>query len=242
VFNKLTQTEYDNYSIATIGDLVEVAGQKQVVINPTDRGWKFMLPSNQKVLSDSITFNNEVFFVLNRICPAKLGMQICGVFRDFGQRVVYLIIQPHLFIVDVFHRHAALFSEWHGPVAVQCTAGINAYGQRRYLFVVIPADSKEIPNRNFDRRLGFIIPVETQNRITPVPRRRHPYLLNCAWTLDLCKCEGGTWFDPDKGIHLSSLTKISGSMSGRPFFQGSHASLAFFTGKIFRADGTCTGI
>ena len=63
VFNKLTQTEYDNYSIATIGDLVEVAGQKQVVINPTDRGWKFMLPSNQKVLSDSITFNNEVFFV-----------------------------------------------------------------------------------------------------------------------------------------------------------------------------------
>ena len=63
VFNKLTQTEYDNYDIATIDELVEVAGQKQVVINPTDRGWKFMLPSNQKVLSDSITFNNEVFFV-----------------------------------------------------------------------------------------------------------------------------------------------------------------------------------
>ena len=63
VFNKLTQAEYDSYNIATIGDLVEVAGQKQVVINPTDRGWKFILPPNQKVLSDSITFNNEVFFV-----------------------------------------------------------------------------------------------------------------------------------------------------------------------------------
>jgi len=63
VFNKLTQAEYDSYNIATIGDLVEVAGQKQVVINPTDRGWKFILPPSQKVLSDSITFNNEVFFV-----------------------------------------------------------------------------------------------------------------------------------------------------------------------------------
>ena len=63
VFNKLTQAEYDTYPIATINDLVEVSGQKQVTINPTDRGWKFQLPSNQKVLSDSVTFNNEVFFV-----------------------------------------------------------------------------------------------------------------------------------------------------------------------------------
>jgi len=63
VFNKLTQGEYDGYDIAEIGELVEVGGAKQVVIDPTDRGWKFMLPSNQKVLSDSLTFNNEVFFV-----------------------------------------------------------------------------------------------------------------------------------------------------------------------------------
>jgi type IV pilus assembly protein PilY1 len=63
VFNKLTQAEYDSYSIATINDLVEVGGDKQVVIDPTDRGWKFQLPPNQKVLSDSVTFNNEVFFV-----------------------------------------------------------------------------------------------------------------------------------------------------------------------------------
>ena len=42
---------------------MEVGGAKQVVVDPTDRGWKFMLPANQKVLSDSITFDNEVFFV-----------------------------------------------------------------------------------------------------------------------------------------------------------------------------------
>ena len=63
VFNKLTQLEYDGYSIITINDLVDVAGQKQVTIMPNDRGWKFKLPPNQKVLSNSITFDNEVFFV-----------------------------------------------------------------------------------------------------------------------------------------------------------------------------------
>jgi len=63
VFNKLTQADYNAYPIATIADLVGVNNQKQVVLQPNDRGWKFQLPSNQKVLSDSITFNNEVFFV-----------------------------------------------------------------------------------------------------------------------------------------------------------------------------------
>jgi type IV pilus assembly protein PilY1 len=63
VFTKLTQTEYDNYIVATDADLIDVSGKKQVVISATDRGWKFTLPPNQKVLSDSLTFANEVFFV-----------------------------------------------------------------------------------------------------------------------------------------------------------------------------------
>ena len=76
VFNKLTQAEYDGYTIATINDLVEVSGAKQVVINPTDRGWKFMLPSNQKVLSDSITFDNQVFFVA--FSPDSNAAAVCS--------------------------------------------------------------------------------------------------------------------------------------------------------------------
>ena len=63
VFNKLTQAEYDNYNVMTDLDLIEVQGQKQVVVTPGDSGWKFTLPSNQKVLSDSITFDDSVFFV-----------------------------------------------------------------------------------------------------------------------------------------------------------------------------------
>jgi type IV pilus assembly protein PilY1 len=63
VFNQLDQNAYDNYDIATDGDLVEVSGQTQVVVTSSDRGWKFTLPANEKILADSLTFNDEVFFV-----------------------------------------------------------------------------------------------------------------------------------------------------------------------------------
>jgi type IV pilus assembly protein PilY1 len=63
VFNKLTQAEYDGYSVVTDSDLVEVSGQTKVVLNPADRGWKFTIPFNQKVLSDSVTFDDSIFFV-----------------------------------------------------------------------------------------------------------------------------------------------------------------------------------
>lgn len=63
VFNQLDQTAFDNYDIATDGDLVEVSGATQTVVTSNDRGWKFTLPANQKILADSLTFNDEVFFV-----------------------------------------------------------------------------------------------------------------------------------------------------------------------------------
>lgn len=62
-FRKLTQDEYDDYDIIVDEDLVEVGGDSQVQLEPADRGWKFTLPADQKVLANSITFNNEVFFV-----------------------------------------------------------------------------------------------------------------------------------------------------------------------------------
>jgi type IV pilus assembly protein PilY1 len=63
VFNQLSQNDYDTYPIITDGDLVEVSGQTQAVITPADGGWKFTLPNNEKILADSLTFNNEIFFV-----------------------------------------------------------------------------------------------------------------------------------------------------------------------------------
>lgn len=63
VFNQLTQAQYDAYPIATDADLVEVSGQTQTVITASDRGWKFTLPWNEKILADSLTFNDQIFFV-----------------------------------------------------------------------------------------------------------------------------------------------------------------------------------
>ena len=63
VFNQLPQTAYDNYSIISDSDLVEVSGQTQTVITSADRGWKFTLPMNEKILAESITFDDQVFFV-----------------------------------------------------------------------------------------------------------------------------------------------------------------------------------
>ncbi|MGB5247848.1 MAG: PilC/PilY family type IV pilus protein [Woeseia sp.] len=62
-FRQLTQDEYDNYDIIKVDDLINVSGKTKVELKPADRGWRFELPDNQKVLADSVTFNNEVFFV-----------------------------------------------------------------------------------------------------------------------------------------------------------------------------------
>lgn len=63
VFSQLSQNDYDTYPIITEADLVEVSGQTQTVVAPSDGGWKFTLPNNEKILADSLTFNNEIFFV-----------------------------------------------------------------------------------------------------------------------------------------------------------------------------------
>ena len=63
VFNQLTQADYNSYNIVQESDLVEVSGSVRTIIDPSKRGWKFTLPANQKVLSDSVTFNDTVTFV-----------------------------------------------------------------------------------------------------------------------------------------------------------------------------------
>jgi type IV pilus assembly protein PilY1 len=63
VFRQLDQNAYDNYTIITDSDLVEVSGQTQTIITSDDSGWKFTLPFNQKVLADSLTFDDQIFFV-----------------------------------------------------------------------------------------------------------------------------------------------------------------------------------
>jgi type IV pilus assembly protein PilY1 len=63
VFNQLDQNAYDTYSIITDADLIEVSGQTKVIITANDAGWKFTLPGNEKVLANSLTFDDQIFFV-----------------------------------------------------------------------------------------------------------------------------------------------------------------------------------
>jgi type IV pilus assembly protein PilY1 len=63
IFNRLTQEEYNTYDIVTDGDLVEVSGAVRVVVDSDDRGWKFTMPANQKVITNSVTFADRIFFV-----------------------------------------------------------------------------------------------------------------------------------------------------------------------------------
>ena len=86
-FGQLSQAEYDAFTPYKETDLVEISGQKGVAIPDTKAGWMFTLPADQKVLSNSVTFNNEIFFVA--FSPDAAGAAACsaGTGSNFLYRV-----------------------------------------------------------------------------------------------------------------------------------------------------------
>ena len=85
IFNQLSQAKYDGYSIATDANMVEVSGLTKIVLDSTDRGWRFTLPPTQMILADSTTFNNSVFFVA--FSPESGASATCDV--AIGQNTLY---------------------------------------------------------------------------------------------------------------------------------------------------------
>ncbi len=87
VFNQYSQEQYNNLPIVTESDLVEVSGSVRAVVGQDQAGWMLTLPPNQKVLSTSTTFNNEVFFVA--FAPDNAAAETCSasVGRNFLYRV-----------------------------------------------------------------------------------------------------------------------------------------------------------
>lgn len=86
VFLPLTQTQYDQYPVIDDSMLVEVSGKLNVVLNPGDRGWQFTLPAGEKILSDSQTFDNSVFFVsfepqASTTDPCQAGLSLNRLYR-----------------------------------------------------------------------------------------------------------------------------------------------------------------
>lgn len=86
VFRALTQTEYDNYSIATDADMAEVSGSLNTVISSSQRGWKFTVSPTEKILSDSATFNDAIYFVtfepqVASADPCQAGLSVNRLYR-----------------------------------------------------------------------------------------------------------------------------------------------------------------
>jgi type IV pilus assembly protein PilY1 len=87
VFNPLTQAEYNAFSPITESDLVEVSGKAGTLIGQNNAGWMFTLPADQKVFSNSVTFNNEIFFVAFSADTAGAAVCSAGLGRNFLYRV-----------------------------------------------------------------------------------------------------------------------------------------------------------
>ncbi|MDH3408108.1 MAG: PilC/PilY family type IV pilus protein [Gammaproteobacteria bacterium] len=96
VFNALTQAQYDSYPIIKDADLMEVSGQYGTVIPAGGAGWKLTLSSGEKVLSDSRTFDDKIYFVTmepatNSDDPCQAGLSINRLYRvsvDNGDPVI----------------------------------------------------------------------------------------------------------------------------------------------------------
>ena len=101
IFNQLTQAQYDSYDVATDADMVEVSGQVGVTLNPGDRGWKFTLPATQKILADSVTFDDSIFFV--GFSPDVKALSDCEttVGRNFLYRVNVVNGDPVVNILEL---------------------------------------------------------------------------------------------------------------------------------------------
>ncbi len=89
VFTRMTQVEYNAFVPIKESNLVEISGTVGTAIGASKAGWMFTLPSNQKVLTESATFNNEVFFVAFSPDPDNVVATTCaaGVGRNFLYRV-----------------------------------------------------------------------------------------------------------------------------------------------------------
>ena len=86
VFNSLSQAQYNSYAIVEDDDLVDVSGKYDTIIPATGRGWKLVLPPEQKVLSDSRTFNDLIYFVslqpeIDASDPCRAGLSTNRLYR-----------------------------------------------------------------------------------------------------------------------------------------------------------------
>ena len=73
--------------------------------------------------------NGINLFIRKRINTVKAGVKICAILRNLRKGIINLIEICNGLSIAVFKGNAEAFSEWHLPVAVKRTAGINTNGK-----------------------------------------------------------------------------------------------------------------
>ena len=138
-------------------------------------------------------------------------MEVGGVGRDVRERVVDLVVEAHLLLADVLHRHARATPERHEPVAVERAAGIHADGKRGDLRVLVVGAREEVAHGALHRRRGLVVPVHADNGMPPELRGRHPDVLDRAGPLDVRKRQRLTGRNLDERVHLPALAELAGA-------------------------------
>ncbi len=165
-----------------------------------------------------------------------------GVLRHVRQRVVDLVVERHVLVVEVLHRDLGALAEGHRPVGVERAARIDADGERVDLGVFAPAAGEEMAHRHFHGRRRLAIPIEAQDvKLRLVERGGcHPDLLDHAGAVDLAHGEGGFGGDPHRRGNLPASAQVTrGILAGA--FRG-HGGFALFAGEILRADRAALGV
>jgi hypothetical protein len=115
-----------------------------------------------------------------------MGMEVRGVFRHIGQRVVDLVVQDHLHVVEVGQRDPCAPAKRHLPVAVERTSWIHADRQRVHMGIAFPPVCEEVADRAFDRGVLLVVPIDAKDQETPSGMAdRGPDLLDRAGPLDI---------------------------------------------------------
>src|SRR5215204_2566090 len=105
--------------------------------------------------------------------------------------------------------------------------------------IFAPSHSKEVSDGYFYRWFLFVIPINADNRKTPIARWSHPYMLNRTRALDFCQGNRLTPRYISIRIYFPPNTQFTSLLSTYTIFELCHSALTRLTGYIFRADRSC---
>jgi len=168
-------------------------------------------------------------------------MEIGGVFRDFIQSIINLIVNGHAVIErrDVFHGDLDAFPERHRPIAIEGITGIDADHQRtdrgKNRFVS-ESRGKEISHRTFHAGVFLAVIINTQDGVTIIAGGSHPDLLDAAGTCDVGQHQGLAGVDSFAGLDFPAHSEFPGSSGQFPVFIDPHwfpGSPGFGTSFVF---------